>query len=266
MDRRLARAHAQRLDAAFERGDAALQHGRRRIADARVAVALDLEIEQRRAVIGAVERVGDGLVDRHGHGLRRRIDVVAAVNGDRLAFHVVHLAVMPQSEPVISPHDPLDVGLRRPETGDARAQDRRAVAEADLGHPGDLPLVERGEELAGDEAVPGEAHERQRRAVDDAPSRALERLAQHVAHARLVLDHLDVPGFAVLGEREKQLQADEPARPLHRGRVRIDDRLRRSFPACRRSARGTPRRRRRDAGRRTSRRPSAPRTICARRR
>ena len=53
----------------------------------RVAIAIDLEVEQRRAMVGAVEGVGDGLIDRHGDGLGRRIDVVAAVNGDRFASH-----------------------------------------------------------------------------------------------------------------------------------------------------------------------------------
>ena len=39
-------------------------------------------------MIGAVERVGDGLIDRHRDGLGRRLGVVAAVDGDRFAFHV----------------------------------------------------------------------------------------------------------------------------------------------------------------------------------
>src|SRR5204863_5849873 len=87
MHGRLPRAHTERIDAAFERGEAALEHGGRRIADARVAIALDLEVEQRRAMVGAVEGIGDGLIDRHGDRLGRRVDLVAAVNGDGLAFH-----------------------------------------------------------------------------------------------------------------------------------------------------------------------------------
>ena len=89
VERRLAGADAQRLDAAFERGDAALQHRVGRIADAAVAKAFDLEIEQRRAVVGAVERVGDGLIDRDRDRLGGRLDVVAAVDGDGLASHAV---------------------------------------------------------------------------------------------------------------------------------------------------------------------------------
>ena len=68
VERRLAGADAQRLDAAFERGDAPLQHGGGRIADAAVAIAFDFEIEQSGAVIGAVELVGDGLIDRNRDG------------------------------------------------------------------------------------------------------------------------------------------------------------------------------------------------------
>ena len=64
VQRRLAGTHAERLDAAFERGDAALKHGGRRVADTAVAVTLGFEVEQGGAVIGAVEFVGDGLVDR----------------------------------------------------------------------------------------------------------------------------------------------------------------------------------------------------------
>ena len=89
VQRRLAGADAQRLDAAFERGDAPLEHRGGRIADAAVAEALDLEIEQRGAVIGAVELVGDGLVDRHRDGFGRRIDLVAAVHGDRFSLRIV---------------------------------------------------------------------------------------------------------------------------------------------------------------------------------
>ena len=78
---------AQRLDAAFQRGDAAFQHRDGRIADAAVAIAFDFEIEQRGAVIGAVELVGDGLIDRHRDGFGRRVGFVAAVNGQRLVLH-----------------------------------------------------------------------------------------------------------------------------------------------------------------------------------
>jgi len=88
VERRLPAAHAQRVHAALQGRHAPLQHRGRRIADPAVAKTVDLEIEEGGAVIGAVERIGDGLIDRDRHRLRRRIDFVAAVNGDRRVFHV----------------------------------------------------------------------------------------------------------------------------------------------------------------------------------
>jgi hypothetical protein len=87
VQRSLTGAHAQRLDAALQRGDAALQHVGGGVADAAVAIALDFEIEQRRAMLRTVERIGDGLIDRHRDGLRRGFRLVSAVNSDGLAFH-----------------------------------------------------------------------------------------------------------------------------------------------------------------------------------
>src|SRR5947209_17427824 len=72
---------------AFERGDAPLQHVDRRIADPAVAEALGLQIEQSRAVIGAVEGIGDRLVNGHGNRVRRRIVLEPAVDRDCLFTH-----------------------------------------------------------------------------------------------------------------------------------------------------------------------------------
>src|SRR5262249_12932044 len=71
----------------FKRGNAPFEHRVGRIADAAVAEAVDFEVEQRGAVIRAVEGVSHGLIDRHGHRLGRGLDLVAAVNGDGLASH-----------------------------------------------------------------------------------------------------------------------------------------------------------------------------------
>ncbi len=84
---RLPGAHAQGFQAALEGGDAPLEHGVGGVADPAVAMSLGLEIEQRRPVLGAVERIGHGLIDRDRHGLRGRLDVVAAMDRDGLAFH-----------------------------------------------------------------------------------------------------------------------------------------------------------------------------------
>ncbi len=88
VQRGLASADAQRLDAALERGDPALQHRGRGIADPAVAESFDLEIEQRGAVLGTVELVGNCLIDRDGDGFGRGLGVVTAVDRNRLASHV----------------------------------------------------------------------------------------------------------------------------------------------------------------------------------
>src|SRR5439155_16030740 len=112
-------------------------------------------------------------------------------------------------------HDPLDIGLRGSEARDARAHDRRVVTQANLRHPSDLTLVQAGEELAHDETVSRETHERKRRSVDDPPTGADQRMTQHVAPSSLMLDHRRISRFATLGKCKKQLQADEAARPLN---------------------------------------------------
>ena len=78
---------AQRFDTPLESGDAALQYVGGRIGDAAVAITFDVEIEERRAVVRAVEREGHGLIDRHCHGFRRGVAIVAAVNSDGFALH-----------------------------------------------------------------------------------------------------------------------------------------------------------------------------------
>jgi hypothetical protein len=52
--------------APFERGHPLLEHGGGRVADARVDVAVLLQLEKLRGLIGAVEDVGGRLVNRHG--------------------------------------------------------------------------------------------------------------------------------------------------------------------------------------------------------
>ena len=83
-DRRLPGGERERRDAALERRQALLQHVLRRIHDARVDVARHLQVEQVGAVLRIVERVGDGLIDRHRDRLGGRVRGIAAVNGDRL--------------------------------------------------------------------------------------------------------------------------------------------------------------------------------------
>ena len=74
---------------AFERSDAPFEHVAGRIADSAVAIALDLEIEQGSTVLGAVEGIGDGLIDRHRDRPGRRIDLVPAVDGKRFVSQIL---------------------------------------------------------------------------------------------------------------------------------------------------------------------------------
>jgi hypothetical protein len=79
-DRRLPRGERQRRDAALERGQALLQHRLRGVHDAGVDVARHLEVEQVGTMLGAVERIGHRLVQRHGHRVRGRLGGVAGVD------------------------------------------------------------------------------------------------------------------------------------------------------------------------------------------
>ena len=87
MQRRLTGGDRERADAAFELGDALFEHGGGRIGDPAVAITFGLEIEQGGAVVGAVEGVGDGLVDRNRDGFGRWIGFVAGVNCNGFVAH-----------------------------------------------------------------------------------------------------------------------------------------------------------------------------------
>ena len=78
---------AEARDAAFELGDALLEHVRRRVHDPGVDVALHLQIEQVCAMLRAVERIGRGLVDRDRDGLGGGIGRIAAVHGNGFRAH-----------------------------------------------------------------------------------------------------------------------------------------------------------------------------------
>ena len=69
--------------AAFERGDALLQHRIGRIADARIDVAEGLQAEQRGGVVDVLEHVGRGLIDRRGARAGGRVRLGAGVNRER---------------------------------------------------------------------------------------------------------------------------------------------------------------------------------------
>ena len=93
---RLAARERQRRDPAFERGDALLQDVGGRIHDAGIDVAELLERKQVGGVLGALELIGSGLIDRHRDGARRGISAPAGVKreGFRLLGHrfILHVA------------------------------------------------------------------------------------------------------------------------------------------------------------------------------
>ena len=82
--RRVARGDGKRRRAAFERRDALLQHRLGRVHDARIDVAEGLEIEQSRRVLGIVEDIGRGLIDRRGARAGRGVGLGAGMDGERV--------------------------------------------------------------------------------------------------------------------------------------------------------------------------------------
>jgi hypothetical protein len=69
MQRCLAGRDRERADAAFEFGDTPFENRGGRVGDAAIAIAFGLEVEQSGAVVGAVEGIGCGLIDRNGDAL-----------------------------------------------------------------------------------------------------------------------------------------------------------------------------------------------------
>ncbi len=88
-DGRHAGGDAEAGNAALHLGDARFEHGSRRVHDAGVDVAGDRQVEQVGAVLGVVEGVRRGLVDRHGGGLGGRFGRVAMMERDGFELHVV---------------------------------------------------------------------------------------------------------------------------------------------------------------------------------
>ena len=84
MHRRHAACGANRADAIFQRRQAFLQHGRRRIGNACVDVAGALQVEQACGVIGIVEHIRGGLIDRHGTRACNRVGMLPGVQAQSL--------------------------------------------------------------------------------------------------------------------------------------------------------------------------------------
>ena len=81
--RRVAGGDGQPRGAAFQRGNALLEHGAGRIANARIDVAEGLQAEQRSGVVDALEHERRGLIDRGRARAGGGIGLRAGVNGER---------------------------------------------------------------------------------------------------------------------------------------------------------------------------------------
>ena len=84
MQRRLPARRRDRADAAFERGDALLQHRAGRVGDARIDVSRALHVEQRRGVVGVRQHERRRLVDRRRPRAGRGIGRSAGVQRQRV--------------------------------------------------------------------------------------------------------------------------------------------------------------------------------------
>jgi hypothetical protein len=87
VERRLARAHAERTDASLELSHPILEDRGGRVADAGVPESFDFEVEERGAVLRTVEGIGGSLVNRDRDRLGGGIRIESAVNRDGLFFH-----------------------------------------------------------------------------------------------------------------------------------------------------------------------------------
>ena len=81
----------QRADAALEAGHALLEHRRGRVHDPRVDVPEAVEVEEVGRVVGVLEDVGRGLIERHGTRAGDRVDALAGVQRPGVEAEVARL-------------------------------------------------------------------------------------------------------------------------------------------------------------------------------
>ena len=91
---RLTAAHAECTDATFQLRNPLFEHARGRVTDAAVAMTLDFKIEERSAVLGAVECISDGLIDRDGNGPMSSLRIIATVHRDGFRPHCICLGFL----------------------------------------------------------------------------------------------------------------------------------------------------------------------------
>ena len=86
-DGRHTRGHREGTHTTFKLRHTLLQYGIGGVHDARIDVALYLQVKQVRTVLSVVERVGRSLIDGRGCGVGRWVAVEASVKGEGFRFH-----------------------------------------------------------------------------------------------------------------------------------------------------------------------------------
>src|SRR5579872_1224192 len=93
IDRRLSAGDTQCINSALQRGHPTLQHSRGWVCYASVPISIRLQVEQCRSMVGAIELIGNGLIDRYRDCFGSRIDLIAVMNSDRLSLHACESAI-----------------------------------------------------------------------------------------------------------------------------------------------------------------------------
>ena len=86
MCRSLTRSDAECAEAPFEGGNAPLEYSIGWVAYSRISKTLHLQVKQRGAMFGTVERIGGCLIYWDGYSLGRGIGIVSAMYRDGLDF------------------------------------------------------------------------------------------------------------------------------------------------------------------------------------
>ena len=211
---RLAAADAKRLQSSLESSNSPLQHCYGRVLNAGIAIARRLKVEESRGMIGAVECMGDCLIDGHCHGLGGWIGLVAAMDGNRFALHAPTRGAIALSgcstafgECVVLPASGTRLFISRTTHSISasvvlklvtHARMTGTAVELGLRHPGDLTFTEGSQQAGWNKTFASETNQGKRRAIYDAPAGGGQRVAQHLPHVCLVINHRGVARLTLL--------------------------------------------------------------------
>ena len=84
MQRRLTARGGESADPAVQRGDAFLQHGGRRVGNARLDMPRALHVEERGGLVGVLKDVGGGLEDRRRPRTRTGVGPLTGMEAERV--------------------------------------------------------------------------------------------------------------------------------------------------------------------------------------